>query len=356
MEFSQMTAEEVAAYFEKEGTEPVEQTQGVLETINQAQQKAEELIVPPVQIQEEKPETLGLYEFFDQKLFKENILRPFESEDGSYEIPKSEEELIQLIEANKESWQDEVRQQQLDSLLQNTTPAYQFVAKHANQFKNVNDLVPLIQSVNEQDAIATLDPTKEEDQETIVRVGLKLQGLDDESINNEVNYLNSENKIEDRAKILKPIVEKYQERVTESILQEQIYKNQQENIFWNSYLDKLDKDFYSAKEVDGMSISKEHKALIANALLPNNEIGGLPIYNMIDELVGNGDFRKLAMITMIAQKEPLFDTYYGSRNNKAIATNLQKKLRDSVVANSTETPVDTNVNRSNTLGYGYYKQ
>ena len=287
---------------------------------------------------------------FDEALFKKNVLNPFLSEDGeSYIVPKNMDELAEVITANIEDRIAEVKNTEKQTLLnevfQESSPALQFILSNANNFRSPEDLLPLINSVQQQDNFADLDPANEDHQVYIIQNALILQGLDGESIKEEIADLKERGKLQSRAEKLKPALEKYSADQTEAILAEQEKKNQEDQKFWGSYFSQMNQDLIEAKDLDGMKLKAEHKNVIANMIVPNQKLGGLPLYSVIDEMVGKGDIRKLSKVALLLADEKAFDNYYGTRKANDVAQGAQRLLRQSIKSSSSENAQDETIQK-----------
>lgn len=295
----------------------------------------------------------------DELLFKKGVLNPFNNEDGTdgYIVPKTFDELSEVIRANIDHRVSETKSLSKEALLQEITressPAVRFILQNANTFRSADDMLPLINSVKQQDFFATLSTDTPESQEYIVRNALYLQGLDEAAINDEIEDLKSRERLETRSVQLKPILDRVSAEQTQAILQEQEAKNNQDQVFWNSYFEKMNSDLISASDIDGMEISPQYKALIANTLSPNQELGGLPLYTLIDQHVGSGNIRLLSKLALLANDEATFDAIYGSKKLNANAGSLQRTLRTSLTSNSSDVTNSSNKSTNNTQKSGY---
>lgn len=374
MNYSEMSAEELALELGKTTqTAPAEQQQtttteegdnsqqGVTKTFQQlldegknSEEIAEELskqTTDKPEDAEEKPKKVKtpvvekevLSEDFvnkiDEKLFKTEKLLPYNTEDGKgYIKPSTWEELGELIEANITDRVDKVKGEEkqvlVDEMLKESTSAVRFILENASKFKSPEDMLPLIQSVKQQDDFAELDPSNPDHQEYIIHSALSLQGLDNETIKEEIQDLKDRNKLEARAEKLKPSLDAFSARQTEAILKAQEDKQKQDQIFWNGYFETLNTDLISAKDVDGMKLKTDQKNIIANMLLPNQQTGTLPIFSMIDEQVGKGNIKLLSKLSLLLSDEATFDEAYGSKKVAATAAGLQRTLRGSLKSSS----------------------
>ena len=288
----------------------------------------------------------------DNLLFKTEKLRPFNTEDGSdYIRPKTWEDLSEVIQANIEDVRTETKNTEkqvlLNELFQESSPAVQFILQNANTFRTAEDMLPLIQSVQQQDDFASLDPSNPDHTEFIVENALRLQGLDEESIAEEIADLKERDRLQSRAEKLKPLLDNYSAQKTEQILAQEQQKTQQDQLFWNSYYQQMNEDLLSAKDIDGMKIKPEHRQIIANALIPNQQLGGLPIYAIIDKLVGERNVKLLSKAVLLLADEQLYDSYYGSKKSNEAAQGLQRQLRGSIKSSSSDNNSDQSSSNNN---------
>lgn len=279
------------------------------------------------------------------KLFKEQKLDPYSDGKDGYIIPETWEDVVELIEDNKKNWiensQAKDEQEILDRIFASKSPAWQFVIQNSELFKDPAELVPLLTAVQNIEYTNSLDASKEEDQVKIIRATLSVQGLPTTDIESEIDDLKERGKLGDRATKLKPILDRYNEAQATRILQEKQAEDQKRESFWNGYYQSLEDSIFKAKDIDGVKIKNEHKQLIASTLVPDEKLGGLPIYTIIDNLVAAGNFKLLSKIALLGVDEKLFDSYFLTKKVDAKADGIQKVLRQvGTSANSSETDTD----------------
>lgn len=296
------------------------------------------------------------------KLFKEQKLNPYsDGTETGYIIPDTWEEVVELIEDNKKDWTEaskaKDKQELFEEILATKSPAWQFVIENSQSFKDPADLIPLLTAVQNIEYSAALDPEKPEDQEKIIRASLSIQGIPTESIESEIEDLKERGKLQSRSVDLKPVLDKYNQAQAAKILEEKEVENKKKEAFWNDYWQSLETTVIKAKELDGVKLKNEHKQLIASAIIPNEEIGGLPIYTMIDKLVAEKNFKALSKIVLIGTDEKIFDTYFLTEKVENKVDKVQKVLRK---IGTTSTPAETDVEdttKPRTIkksGYGYF--
>jgi len=296
------------------------------------------------------------------KLFKEQKLNPYsDGTDTGYIIPDTWEEVMELIEDNKKDWTEaskaKDKQELFDEIVATKSPAWQFIIENSELYKDPADLIPLLTAVQNIEYGAALDPSKEEDQEKIVRASLSIQGIPAESIEAEIEDLKERGKIQSRATDLKSVLDKYNQAQAAKIVEQTEAENQKKEAFWNDYWQNLENTVIKAKELDGVKLKNEHKQLIASAIIPNKELGGLPIYTMIDKLVAEKNFKALSKIVLLGTDEKLFDTYFLTERVESKVDKVQKVLRK-IGTSSTPTESDVeDTTKPRTIkksGYGYF--
>lgn len=341
VEITGKSAEELAKEFQN----------GTQTATNSGEQKTPEQLAEEARIKaeneakgDEKPKT-KLDDSFKNGLdllFKEQKLNPYsDGTEAGYIIPETFEEVLELIEDNKKSWVESAktadRQELLDEVLATKSPAWQFLIKNAELYKDPAELVPLLTAVQNQEYSYSLDVSNTEDQEKIIRASLSLQGLPVSSIEDEIADLKDRNKLESRATALKPILDKYNEQQTQRVLLEKQQEEVKNQAFWNTHYQNLEETVFKSKELDGVKLENQHKQLIASVLLPDEKLGGLPIYTIIDDLVAKGNFKVLAKIALLGSDEQVFDNYFLTKKAEKAAGAVQRVLRQSgTTSNSTE--------------------
>lgn len=253
-------------------------------------------------------------------------------EDGKIETISDFQELIR---ANKEEWREKTYQEVEKTFYENKSPIWQAILQYAEDNKNPKDVLDLLSEVNNYQEITNISLDTPENQEYVISSALALQGLTPEIIKAEIEDLKDRNKLEERAKILKPALEKYNQEVIEQRLQEKALEDQQSQIFWQNHINNVVKEILEPVDIDGIKIKKEDRQLIAQNLIPDPRTGGLPIFNLINNLLEQGDFKTLAQITLMANDKKKFNNYYSNKVSSTITTDLQRKLRTSKTSEST---------------------
>lgn len=355
------TAEQLAKEFE-EGKHKQTNPSDLTKTPEQLADEAATLAAAEAEKDKESKKT-KLDDSFKQgldKLFKENKLNPYsDGTETGYIVPETFEDVLELIEENKKSWVEGAkakdREELVDEILATKSPAWKFLIQNSENYKDPADLIPLITAVQNQEYSNSLDPKEVTDQEKIVRASLSIQGLPPQAIEDEITDLKERNKLEKRATDLKPVLDKFNANQTAQELERKSKEDQKTEAFWNKHYQSLEDTVFKSKDLDGVKLKDEHKRLIASALIPNEDAGGLPIYTMIDNLIAQGNFKVLSKMTLLGLDEKLFDTYFLTKKADKMADGVQKVLRQSgTSSNSTDLESDQKKVTPMKKSYGYF--
>lgn len=354
------TADEIAQEF-KDGTQKPTEDNSTAKTPEQIE--AEKVAG---EVEAKKPSTSQKTKMDDtfksglDKLFKEQKLNPYsDGTETGYIVPETYEDLYELLEENKKSWIESSkakdREELISEVLATKSPAWQFLIQNSDLYKDPADLIPLLNSVQNQEYSNSLDPKNEGDQEKIVRAALSIQGLSPQDIEDEIADLKDREILAKRSESLKPVLDKYNEQVTTSVLEEKVLENQKNEEFWNNHYQNLENTVFKSKDLDGVKLKNEHKQLIASTLIPDKKIGGLPIYTIIDNLIAEGKFVTLSKIALLGLDEKLYDNYFLSAKADKKAEGIQKVLRQSGTnSTSSEVDEDTKIKTIKKSNYGYF--
>lgn len=294
------------------------------------------------------------------KLYQEKKLNLFsDGTETGYTVPETWEDVLEVLDENKKIWAESSKakdkEELLSEILATKSPAWQFILQHAETYKDPAELVPLLTAVQNIEYSASLDPTKETDQVKIIRATLSIQGLPTTDIESEIEDLKERGKLETRATALKPVLDKYNESQADKILQKKQEEDLKKDAFWNNYYQNLEDTIFKAKEFDGVKLKNEHKQLIAAQLIPDEKLGGLPIYTIIDNLISEGNFKILSKIALLGVDEKLFDSYFLTKKVDKAAEGVQRVLRQSgTSATTTDFEDDSTKPKPIKKPYGFF--
>jgi len=267
-------------------------------------------------------------------LIKEGKLFGFT--DGKIETKK---DLQELLDANFQHRIESQKEQVLQNIYQSFSPAMQTVLQYASQIQSPAELLPLLQTSSSAERFSSLDETNPTHQEMIIRERMRLNGDPDDVIEQEISDLKDRAKLADRAKVYKPVVQQYYENQAKQILQAKA-QEEQEFVQQVQQNDLAIRKVLDAPELDGLKLKQQHKGVVYELLaVPRPEYGGgLGIYTVIDQLLAERNFAKLAKIALLAADDKAFEDVYGTKVKFAHVDNTIRTLN---TGGKTTTPIVT---------------
>lgn len=262
-------------------------------------------------------------------LIQEGKLFPLEDQNGNIIPIKTKQDLIELVDSNNEYFRNQAYQNLEQQVYQTKSPVWQTLLKYAEDARDISEIAPLFNVIQESYQTAQFDTTVPEDQENIIRMYGALQGLDENTIEEDITDLKERGKLEDRATKLKPTLDQYNEQRVQQVMYQKQVEEQQKAQYLQNYYNSVLENVIKPESVAGIRLTNEHKQLIASTLVPDPQIGGLPIYAIIDNLLQQGNFETLSKIALMATDPKSFDNYYSNRVGESINATIQKKLRTS---------------------------
>lgn len=262
-------------------------------------------------------------------LIQEGKLFPMEDAQGNVLPIKTKQDLIELIDSNNEYFRQQAYTNVEEQIYKTKSPVWQTLLKYAEEARDISEIAPLFNTIQESYMEAQLDPSNPEHQEEIIRIHGSLQGLDEQTIIDDIQDLKERGKLEERATKLKPSLDNFnQQRIQQAIAQKE-YEEQQKAAYLQNYYTSVLENVIKPETVGGLKLNEQHKQLVASTLVPDPELGGLPIYSIIDNLLQQGQFDILSKIALLATDPKSFDNYYSTKIDGNVAAALQKRLRTS---------------------------
>lgn len=258
-------------------------------------------------------------------LVSEKVLFGFE--DGKIETVKDVQDLLDANLTHRiEAQQKEI----YEGVFQSMTPAMQMVAQYASQVTHPSELLPLLQTTSNAERFASLDPENIAHQEIIVRERMRMNGDSDAIIDQEITDLKDRNKMAEKAKAYKPVLQQFYERQTQQLLHEK-QREEQEMIQQVQLNDQHIRKILDAPDMGGIKLKNNHKAAVYEMLaIPREEYGGgVGIYHIIDQLFQEGKFDRLAKIALLVADEKGFDEAYITKLRMQNADDTIRKLNTS---------------------------
>ncbi len=271
--------------------------------------------------EEEKQSPLDLKNYFDLRI-KEGKFLPLE--DGKMESP---EDIDALIEANFDHKIQEIKESAIKSAYEGKSAAWKYVLSSAEKFQNPSDLIPLLTGVNNIDTISELDPTNEQQAETIVRIALTRRNEAPEVIEDQIAMFKENKKLETMAGKYQPIlVNEENKKLVE--LQKQ---KEQEDLSNLEMIKQIHEGAVANLETPFLGrhkLKNEEKAAIYELIAePSEEQGGYKIFTEIDNLYEKKDFETLREIALLLNNKKAHRHYLGVTIGEENSERVIRKIK-----------------------------
>lgn len=262
-----------------------------------------------------------------QLLIDNGKLQPWVNDKNEIILPTTRQELLELMDENLETISQNTYQEVAQNFYQTKSPVWQQLLKYSETARSLDEVAPLFAAMQDMETIQTLNTEDESHQEYIIRQYGMLNGLDAETIDADIEDYKERGKLQERAEKLKPSLDRYNEQRVQQELAKKQQEEQQKQYLLQTHYNNVVENVINKKEINGIKLKNEHKQYVASTLVPDENIGGLPIYTLVDNLLQKGDFDTLTRIALLATNPELHDTYYNNKNANTIAANLQRTLR-----------------------------
>jgi hypothetical protein len=198
-----------------------------------------------------------------QKLIDSELLLPFE--DGKVETM---EDLVELIKANKESWEQEYSEKFDEEFRSRYSPQVQSILDYAEN--GGQNIAPLMQMWASAERIAELDEAKPRDAEQIVRRYFELKGVydSDEELNEQIDMLKDTNALQSKASKFKEKLLELEEDQINQAIEEQKERDAMAAKALQRYTTVV-KGKLDSNNLLGIPLSKETKRHLYEMSLPN---------------------------------------------------------------------------------------
>lgn len=256
-------------------------------------------------------------------------------------LPQTKEELIELMNQNIETISENNYRTVEDQFYTSKSPVWQALLQQSEKARSFDDVAPLFQKIQTYEAGVALDLENIEHQEEVIKQNGLIQGVPISAIMSDIADLKERGKLKERAEAIKPNLDKYNELQIQNDIIARENRERADAIAYQTHIDNVINRIIIPKDIAGIKFKDEHKQLIASTLIPDESIGGLPIYAIIDNLVKRGEFEHLAQIALLATDRKSYSNYFGNQVANQVASGLQKKLRDSNQSNSGSVVNDT---------------
>lgn len=293
----------------------------------------------------------GITDFLSKKTvnaiklaIKDGLLEPIVDVVDGNEVEveyKTQKDFIDLIVANKEKWKGNSVEQVKEEFYNSMSPTWKTVLEYSENVRDISELSSLLQSISNQEYSNSLNIEDPSDQIKVITNVLTIQGLSQEAIELELQDLEERGKVSERAKALKPVLDNYNNNRVQQELELKKINDMKINEYWSSYYSDLDKSILKAKDISGININETDKRSTIQYIIPNKQIGGVPLYSLIDNLFENKKVDTLFKIAMIASDEAKFNSYFIQSQRQAVSSELTRALKGSQRSTPTDIPQST---------------
>lgn len=234
-----------------------------------------------------KTEKSGLVEFLKKRIESKEMFA-FDDYDeskqdlGEYLGTLSEKDIDELWQANMDNLKSEVAAKTPQEFFESLPEELQYAAKYV--MDGGTDLKGMFQALSAVEQVRELDPSKESDQEQIVRQYLQARGESSEDIEDEISTIKDLGALEKKAKQYKPKLDQMQEEIVQSQIAEQEARKVQQEQAAEAYMKNVFEALRPA-EINGLKLDKKTQAQLYSGLVqpqypsisgrPTNQLGHL---------------------------------------------------------------------------------
>ena len=228
-----------------------------------------------------KLEKSGLVDFFKKRIESKEMFA-FDDFDESkqtlddYLGTLGEKDYEELWQANIDNLKNEVASNTPAEFFESLPEELQYAAKYVAD--GGQDLKGLFQALAQVEQVRELNPTDENDQESIVRSYLQATNFGDaEEIEEELTTWKDLGVLEKKAKQFKPKLDSMQEEIVQNQLAEQEARNRQQQQAAQAYMENVFEALRPA-EINGLKLDKKTQASLYSGLVQPNypSISGRP--------------------------------------------------------------------------------
>jgi len=259
----------------------------------------------------------------------------WEGEDGKFVIPKTFDELKQLIDENKKFEVEESKKAWEAETLNDLSPQVQSIMEYAKA--GGKDVTPILQAWATVESISQLDPNNIDDAEELVRYDLEAKGLDQDDIEEQVDLLKSSRKIHQKAANLKPRLE--EQEIARIAQMEQLQKQKTAQLQANKqrYQQSMSTAIDAAFSDKSLSNTIKHsifEPVYESAFRPGMRVTGFQ--RSLEELQldpnKNQQFAEVALL--VSDRDKFFEVY-GNKIKRDVTADTVKKLKFAKNTNQT---------------------
>lgn len=228
-----------------------------------------------------KTEKSGLVEFLKKRIESKEMFAFDDYDEGNQTLEDylgglGEKDVEELWQANIDNLKQEVAAKTPQDFFESLPEELQYAAKYVAD--GGQDLKGLFQALAQVEQVRQLDPTKENDQEGIVRSYLQATGFgNEEEIEEELTTWKDLGVLEKKAKQFKPKLDQMQEEFVQSQIADQENRKMQQEQAADTYMKSVFEALRPA-EINGLKLDKKTQAQLYSGLVQPNypSISGRP--------------------------------------------------------------------------------
>ena len=228
-----------------------------------------------------KTEKSGLVEFLKKRIESKEMFAFDDYDEANQSLEEylgglGEKDVEELWQANIDNLKQEVAAKTPQEFFESLPEELQYAAKYVAD--GGQDLKGLFQALAQVEQVRQLDPTKENDQEGIVRSYLQATGFgNEEEIDEELTTWKDLGVLEKKAKQFKPKLDQMQEEFVQSQIVEQENRKIQQEQAADTYMKSVFEALRPA-EINGLKLDKKTQAQLYSGLVQPNypSISGRP--------------------------------------------------------------------------------
>lgn len=259
----------------------------------------------------------------------------WEGEDGKFVVPKTFDELKELINENKKYEVEESKKAWEAETLSDLSPQVKSIMEYAKA--GGKDVTPLLEAWGTVESISQLNPNNVLDAEELVRYDLESKGLDQEDIEEQLDFLKSTGKITSKAAAIKPKLEEQEIGRIEQMEEMQRQRTAQLQANKQKYQTNMSKAIDTTFNDKTLSNTIKHsifEPVYESAFRPGMKVTGFQ--RSLEEIqldpTKNQHFAEVALL--VSDRDKFFEVY-GNKIKRDVTADTVKKLKFAKSTNQT---------------------
>ena len=259
----------------------------------------------------------------------------WEGEDGKFIVPKTFDELKELINENKKYEVEESKKAWEAETLSDLSPQVKSIMEYAKA--GGKDVTPLLEAWGTVESISQLDPSNVLDAEELVRYDLESKGLDQEDVEEQLDFLKSTGKITSKAAMIKPKLEEQEiARIAqmEELQRQRTAQLQANKQKYQTNMSKAIDDTFNDKTLSNTIKHSIFEPVYESAFRPGMKVTGFQ--RSLEEIQldpsRNQHFAEVALL--VSDRDKFFEVY-GNKIKRDVTVDTVKKLKFAKSTNQT---------------------